>query len=209
MRICASSRKVNGDWESLLASYRRFVTPSATVLEIGASVRERTEELARHCSALIGVEIDPARIPADFGRVRYRQADWQALSQAVVPASIDVAVASHVLEHVPDDRRAIQELYAVLKPGGVGLMNTPNRQRLTRRAVELVTGPRRFPHWEHQREYVEADLQALLAGSPFSRYDIRPLVFGLHGGPVFVYRETVPPWARGWANYWEIHVFKE
>jgi ubiquinone/menaquinone biosynthesis C-methylase UbiE len=30
----------------------------------------------------------------------------------------DVILCNHVLEHIPDDTKAMQELYRVLKPGG-------------------------------------------------------------------------------------------
>jgi hypothetical protein len=39
-------------------------------------------------------------------------------STGLPSASFDVGVASHVLEHVGDDRRAMQELLRLLKPGG-------------------------------------------------------------------------------------------
>ena len=37
----------------------------------------------------------------------------------------DVIYCSHILEHVPDDRKAIRELYRVLKPGGTALILVP------------------------------------------------------------------------------------
>jgi len=37
----------------------------------------------------------------------------------------DVIYCSHVLEHIPEDRKAIQELYRVLKPGGWGMLQVP------------------------------------------------------------------------------------
>ncbi|MCL2074846.1 MAG: glycosyltransferase [Betaproteobacteria bacterium] len=39
--------------------------------------------------------------------------------------SFDFFICSHVLEHVPDDRRAIRELYRVTRPGGLGILMTP------------------------------------------------------------------------------------
>jgi SAM-dependent methyltransferase len=39
--------------------------------------------------------------------------------------SFDAIVCNHVLEHVPDDRKAMSELYRVLKPGGWAILQVP------------------------------------------------------------------------------------
>lgn len=197
------------DWAHLYQSYRTFVTPAATVLEIGASNLERTKQLAGHCKELIGVELMPERTPADFSNVRFVLGDWQQLSACVSSSSIDVAISSHVMEHVKDDVRALRELYTVLKPGGVALLNTPNRKRLTRTVIELFTGEKVFPYEEHEREYVEQDIVELVRKTPFQRFEIIPVTFGLHGGPLYVYAKQPPRPLRHLANFWEVHLFKE
>lgn len=47
-------------------------------------------------------------------------------------ATFDLVVCNHVLEHVPDDRRALEEIGRVLKPDGVAVVQVP-------RAVDLET----------------------------------------------------------------------
>ena len=37
----------------------------------------------------------------------------------------DLILCNHVLEHIPDDTKAMQELYRVLKPGGMGIFQIP------------------------------------------------------------------------------------
>ena len=44
--------------------------------------------------------------------------------------SFDWILCNHVLEHIPDDTKAMQELYRVLKPGGTGIFQIP--QELSR-----------------------------------------------------------------------------
>jgi len=39
--------------------------------------------------------------------------------------SYDVIFCNHVLEHIPDDTKAMQELYRVLKPGGMAILQIP------------------------------------------------------------------------------------
>lgn len=39
--------------------------------------------------------------------------------------SYDVIFCNHVLEHIPDDNKAMQELYRVMKPGGFGVFQIP------------------------------------------------------------------------------------
>jgi SAM-dependent methyltransferase len=40
-------------------------------------------------------------------------------------ASYDLVFASHVLEHVPDDRKAISEIRRILKPNGIAILPVP------------------------------------------------------------------------------------
>ena len=37
----------------------------------------------------------------------------------------DLIMCTHVLEHIPDDKKAMSELYRVLKPGGLAFLNVP------------------------------------------------------------------------------------
>ena len=37
----------------------------------------------------------------------------------------DIILCNHVLEHIPDDTKAMQELYRVLKPGGMAILQIP------------------------------------------------------------------------------------
>ena len=151
----------------------------------------------------------PERVPDPTFNVKYVAGDWQRLSGIIEPGSVDIAVANQVIEHVTDDLKALNELYEVLKPGGMALISTPNRKRLVRALVETFRPEREFPWWEHVREYTEEDFLALLEASKFERWEIHPVVLGIHGGPVFVYLERVPERFRRFANFWLVHLYKE
>jgi len=73
--------------------------------------------------------------------------------------SFEVVVCNHVLEHVPDDRRAVAELARVTAPGGVALISVPGDWS----RAETVT----FPDTSfngHHRDYGR-DVEALLRGA--------------------------------------------
>lgn len=48
----------------------------------------------------------------------------------------DIIVCIHVLEHIPDDKKALSELYRVLKPGGTALLQTPFSDKLEKTFVD-------------------------------------------------------------------------
>ncbi|HEC16391.1 MAG TPA: class I SAM-dependent methyltransferase [Sedimenticola sp.] len=55
------------------------------------------------------------------------------LAEAAFPdESFDVVTARHVIEHIPDPRPFIAEIFRILKPGGLMVLKTPNSQALGR-----------------------------------------------------------------------------
>lgn len=72
--------------------------------------------------------------------------------------SFDVIFCNHIMEHVDNDVKALQELYRVLKPGGWGIIQSPiNYNRaLTYEDATIVTPEERTKHFgqhDHVREY--------------------------------------------------------
>jgi SAM-dependent methyltransferase len=72
--------------------------------------------------------------------------------------SYDIIFCNHVLEHIPDDTRAMQELYRVLKPNGMGIFQIPqDLSRATTYADDNITDPKEratiFGQYDHVRIY--------------------------------------------------------
>ena len=70
----------------------------------------------------------------------------------------DIILCNHVLEHITDDTKAMQELYRVLKPGGMGIFQIP--QDLSREVTfsddSIVDEKERakiFGQYDHVRVY--------------------------------------------------------
>ncbi|HNP34052.1 MAG TPA: methyltransferase domain-containing protein [Flavobacterium sp.] len=70
----------------------------------------------------------------------------------------DIIFCNHVLEHIPDDTKAMQELYRVLKPGGMGIFQIP--QDLSRAVtfsddtiVDQKERAKIFGQYDHVRVY--------------------------------------------------------
>ena len=67
--------------------------------------------------------------------------------------NFDCILCYHVLEHVVDDRKALRELYRVLKPGGWSILQVPiDRTRETTMEDPAVTTPE-----ERERVYGQSD----------------------------------------------------
>jgi len=201
------NKKTSHDWHILLQNYIKIVNKSNQVIEIGASTINRTRQLAKYCQQLTGIEYYRKRLPKDSNNITYIRGDWQKLEH-IKSNFFDILVSSHTIEHVKNDLSAINETYRVLKKHGVGLITTPNRQRLARLFIEIFTGKRKFPYWEHQREYSYQDLKEMLSMSKFKKYKIIPMAFGLHGGKIHFYLKKVPKIFSKYACFWLIKLEK-
>jgi ubiquinone/menaquinone biosynthesis C-methylase UbiE len=65
-----------------------------------------------------------SRFPELANRVEYVQADAQALPFDA--CSFDIVISCETIEHVPDARAAVRQMYRVCKPGGALYLTTPN-----------------------------------------------------------------------------------
>ena len=70
----------------------------------------------------------------------------------------DVILCNHVLEHIPDDTKAMQELYRVLKPGGMAILQIPqDLKREVTFADDTITDQKErakiFGQYDHVRIY--------------------------------------------------------
>ena len=94
--------------------------------------------------------------------------------------SVDIFICSHILEHVPDDRKAMRELFRKMKPGGFGITMVPIIHGVdeTQEDLAINTPALRWKFYgldDHLRQYGKADfirrLQA--AGFQVEQLDIK------------------------------------
>lgn len=72
--------------------------------------------------------------------------------------TFDVVFCNHVLEHITDDTKAMQELYRVLKPGGFGIFQIPQDLNRDKTYEDFsITSPteraKHFGQYDHVRIY--------------------------------------------------------
>lgn len=70
----------------------------------------------------------------------------------------DIIFCNHVLEHIPNDEKAMLELYRVLKPGGMAILQIPqDLRRATTFEDNSITDPKKraeiFGQYDHVRVY--------------------------------------------------------
>lgn len=94
-----------------------------------------------------------------------------ALSLPIKSNTCDIVLCIHVLEHVEDDRKAIAELFRILKPGGTAIVSVPIRLDQPTYEDPAITDPedrlRHFGERSHVRYYGK-DFAVRLAEPGFS-----------------------------------------
>lgn len=147
----------------------------------GSLERHRLFVLALRATPLKGAVLHFAPEPAlaaflRRSEIQYTSADllrkdvdrnWNIEEIPCADEQFDVVVCNHVLEHV-NDRKALRELYRILKPGGLLLAMVPIVEGCAETYEdESVTGPRNreihFGQSDHVRVYGADFLQRLLA----------------------------------------------
>jgi SAM-dependent methyltransferase len=114
--------------------------------EYGIFVRLRRHKAINYRA----VDINPQEY-RDGGGVAY--CDITAINHS--DESFDLIICSHVLEHIPDDRRAMKELFRVLKRGGTAILQVPISASLPRTVEDpWLSDPREREHRFGQHNHV-------------------------------------------------------
>lgn len=180
--------------DALRQLHRNFHGVDAPVImEIGCSsgflLRHIVNDLPK--ATLVGADVVKAplyKLAEQLPHVPLLRFD---LLQCPLPdASFDAIVLLNVLEHIEDDLRAMDQLYRLLKPGGVGI-------------IEVPAGPHLYDGYDkalmHFRRYAMPDLVAKLEGAGFAV--IRRSHLGFFVYPAFAYVK----WRNQHSNLSDVH----
>lgn len=147
------SREVTDNFvfqRSMLAYVEAAKLVSGRVLEIGTGTGYGIEVIAPNTDSFFTLDKHRAEELATLP-------DGVEFYEAKVPPlpfeddSFDCVVSFQVIEHIKDDRRLVEEVRRVLKPGGKFIVSTPNRK------MSLTRNP-----W-HVREYSAEEFGRLLS----------------------------------------------
>jgi SAM-dependent methyltransferase len=120
------------------------------VIDCGCGSGGYVRALADRGADVFGIEIEASKLreaalaPDLAGRVE----SGDVAHLGFEDGSFDVALLNEVLEHVPDDRRALREVHRILRPGGRLVIFSPTRiHPFETHGVRLRGSGRRVPHW--------------------------------------------------------------
>jgi SAM-dependent methyltransferase len=109
----------SSDRERLIYLYLKNKTSllfgKAKILHVAPEPNLRKVLMARPSIDYVSADLNPgaAMVKMDITAIQYED-DW-----------FDVIICNHVLEHVPNDRQAMSEIFRVLKPGGWSILQVP------------------------------------------------------------------------------------
>lgn len=158
-------------------------------LDVGCGDGTRTIVFDDGTRVVNGCDFKDRLAPSARGRVRLLTADILKDGLPYEDSSFDMLLSFDVIEHLPDPDALLHEMRRVLKPGGVMVISTPNRNRPYGVILSML-GKRSFPYGEkkaddpycqHIREYTANELMAALKGAGFNVQRSNRVFYGVTG----------------------------
>jgi len=165
--------------ESIIENYRSEMGSELIGLDIGTGDGVNTLWLSKYFSKLYASDYNLLRL--------LRAAKLGSTSQVFVAdindypvrdSTFDVIFFNHVLEHIPDDDRALSEVYRILKPGGLLVLGVPNEgAAFWQLAYKLQ--PETLRTTDHVHFYTAETLSKKCLNAQFKVQQIYPIGWGI------------------------------
>ena len=154
---------------SLSRNRRLWSILSATYLMTGISVLDFSPSRSIYRKLKQYPEID--YVPTDYAGEFIADQHYDITRLSIPDHSFDLIICYHILEHIEDDRKAMNELYRILKTGGVCLIQTPFREGEIYEDNTIKNPEERLKHFgqhDHVRIYSVEGLTKRLTRAGFS-----------------------------------------
>jgi SAM-dependent methyltransferase len=164
--------------------FRRFVEPlvaqaagaqAPRILDCGCGTGHNLRMLRRYGSAY-GIDLTWAGLQYARGRGDRRVARATVATLPFADASFDLATSFDVLYALPDEieRRAIAEMFRVLKPGGKAIVNVAALDALRGNHSVLAEELRRYSRADLTRRLEDAGFRVIRA--TYTNFSILPMI---------------------------------
>jgi len=134
-------------------------------LDIGCGVGDVLFDLAMAGAEAYGIDYssNSIKFAGDYLKSKNLKATLKVGDAQNLPFGenfFDVVICSEVLEHIPDDSRAVKEMRRVLKKYGIAIITAPS-------------GGKAVKEWGHIRHYSDEKMRKLLEDNGFRIIDIK------------------------------------
>jgi SAM-dependent methyltransferase len=155
------------------------------VLDVGCGLGFFSERLVQRGAIVTACDVGPGLVEKTKTRARCEAvvADALRLADTFGANQFDAVVSSECIEHTPSPADALKQMVAVVKPGGVVAVSTPNRlwQPVVRLASLLKLRPfdgyENFSTWNGIRRAFHGEGADVIAERGLHLF---PFQFGLH-----------------------------
>lgn len=144
------------------AIMRRLPKTTKTVLDVGCGRAWVARDLCPRGITVCSMDVsmtNPRRALEKYPFTNHCALVADAFALPFADQSLDVVIASEIIEHVPDPRAFVHELVRVLKPGGSLILSTPYKEKI--KYCLCIHCNRRTPLHAHIHSFDERVLAGL------------------------------------------------
>ena len=169
-----------------------------TVLDIGCGNGHLLYQLRHKFTRLMGLEYSAHRL--EQAKINLSDLAFTPVlgsaedMSSITTGSIDCIVSADVIEHIPDVYKACAEMFRVLRPGGIAVINTPNIAFVKKRLLLLLG---RFPSTSQPNEGLGSEI--LFDGGHLHYFTFRSLTLLLERAGFAIVRRT------GFGKFGRVH----